>query len=658
MFKSTPREVRPAYRPDIDGMRAVAVLLVVFNHLTTTRCRGGYIGVDVFFVISGYLIGATILAEMRAGEFTLANFYERRIRRIFPALFVMLMVASALAYVCLLPSEVIAFAKSLIAAMLSVSNMLFWLQSGYFDVASGSKPLLHTWSLGVEEQFYIVFPLFLLAVYRWFPRAMKSALWSVVVVSLALAAWFAYQPGDTTAFFVAPLRSWELLLGAIASQGYLPKMKTPLQRNVGSLAGLMLILIPAMTYTAATPFPGIAAVPPVVGAVLLIGAGDSGSSLVGRLLSWRPVVFIGLISYSLYLWHWPLKVFYSANLAFQRVQHAEKIEQVTVFVGSLVLATLSWRFVETPFRKGKYRPARRRLFAMSAVGAGWIAAMAALMIGTHGFASRFSADVLQADRFAAMGPAPGWRSGECFIEVGKTLGGADDLSTFDKTTCMHEDPSKRQYLLYGDSHAADLYPGLVSVFPELNILQANVSSCVPQMKMSEQGESACSQLSAYIFGDFLIHHHVDGVLLSAHWQDDELPELGRTVAWLKQRGIPVIVIGPGIEFNGSMPRLVAVWMRDGRPAGFMDDFRSHQPEELDRTMAKLARDQWKVPYISVYDDLCRSQAEIVAKAQPEMAGGCPVFGVQGAPLLVDSNHFSEEGSILLAQTIRSKGQLP
>jgi peptidoglycan/LPS O-acetylase OafA/YrhL len=658
MTSSAPHAARSAYRSDIDGLRAVAVLLVVFNHLLKTWCRGGYVGVDVFFVISGYLIGATILAEMRAGAFSLASFYERRIRRIFPALFVMLVVASGAAYLFFLPSEMVAFSKSLIAALLSVSNMLFWAQSGYFDVASESKPLLHTWSLGVEEQFYIVFPLFLLAVHRWFPRAMKAALWSVVVVSLAMAAWFAHRPGDTTAFFVAPLRSWELLLGAIASQGYLPKMKTAVARHVGSLAGLLLILVPAMTYTSATPFPGLAAVPPVAGAVLLIGAGETGSSVVGRLLSWRPVVFIGLISYSLYLWHWPLKVFWSASLALQDARYGEKIGQVIVFIASLVLATLSWRFVETPFRKGRFRPGRRRLFVMSAWGTAFLGLIAAIMIGTHGMASRFSPDVLRADQFSADGEDAGWRQGQCFLDAGTGFGEAHDLSAFDKAVCMHEDPGKKHYLLYGDSHAADKYAGLASVFPELDILQATVSSCPPLLEEAAQTEPACREMSAYIFGDFLIHHPVDGVLLSAHWNAAEIQRLGPTVAWLKQRGIPAIVIGPGIEYSGAMPQLVAVWMREGRPAGFMDSRRLRGAQVVDQMMKAMARSEWKVPYISVYDDLCRSQTEMVAKSQPEMAGGCPIFGVDGAPLLLDTNHFSKEGSILFARAVRAKGQLP
>lgn len=658
IISSVSRSATSSYRPDVDGLRGVAILLVIVNHLTKIHLRGGYVGVDVFFVISGYLIGATILSEMRTGEFSLINFYERRVRRIFPALFVLLFVTSVLAYIYFLPSEILAFAKSLIAALLSFSNVFFWFQSGYFDVVSESKPLLHTWSLGVEEQFYIVFPLFLLAVHRYFPRAIKVALWSIVIASLAFAGWYASRPGDTTAFYLAPFRAWELLLGTIASQGYLPKIQNPLCREVFSLAGLLMILLPAIYYTSATPFPGFAALLPVIGAVLLILSGESGSSITGRLLSWRPLVFIGLISYSLYLWHWPLYVFWSTDIALRHMRHAKEIGQAAVIVASVVLATLSWRFVETPFRKGKLRPERRRLFVISAYASAFITLIAVGLVITNGVASRFSPEVLRADQFANAGPKVGWRDGQCFLSLAPSSAMASNFSSFDKAVCMHEASKKKQYLLYGDSHAADKYAGLAKIFPDLDILQANVSSCPALLPEFQQSGSVCEQMSAYIFDDFLLHHHVDAVLLSAQWRETEMTGLGQTLNWLVQRGIPAIVIGPGIEFEVSMPHLVATWMRRGRPAGFMDEFRLREPQVLDKSMAALARSQWKIPYISVYGDLCRSQVEMIAKSQPEMAAGCPIFGVNDAPLLVDTNHFSEGGSILFAQAVRSEGQLP
>jgi peptidoglycan/LPS O-acetylase OafA/YrhL len=652
----TPKQTSAAsaYRPDIDGLRAVAVLLVVFNHLRI-RFNGGYVGVDVFFVISGYLIGAHILSEMGRGEFSLVNFYERRIRRIVPALFVMLLGASLLACRYLLPTETVPFAGSLLAAIVSVSNILFAHQAGYFDAPSLSKPLLHTWSLGVEEQFYIFFPLLLLAIRRWFPRRLKIVLWTVAIASFVLSVIWVQRVNSTTAFFLAPWRAWELLLGAIASQSYLPRIKGPVARNVASLAGISLILWPAVSYSAATSFPGMAALPPCLGATLLILGGQDGPSLVGSVLSWRPVVFVGLISYSLYLWHWPLLTFFNASL----VEHGhlpigvgQKTAKMTLLAVSLLLATLSWRFVETPFRKGSLRLPRRPLFIASAAAAGLLAAVAIGMTATHGLPQRFTPDVVQADAVSLQ--EMNWRHGQCFLSDDNTF------ADFSPQVCLRDDGTRKQYLLFGDSHAADKYDALAKTFPELNISQATVHSCSPLLQQLENpyADATCKKMSTFIYGDYLLHHHVDGVILSARWFQPDLPWLEQTIAWFKQHNIRLILIGPNPEFAHSLPQLVAIGMRDGRPRSYFDAYRVDSTYKLDRDLAQRARTQWKVPYVSVYADLCASQVEMEAKSQPETSAGCPVYTAQGVPLLSDGDHLSHEGSLALAKAIRSSGQLP
>src|SRR5580704_10816415 len=216
MSDSTTRKPTLTYRPDIDGLRAVAVLLVVAFHTGIGKFRGGFVGVDVFFVISGFLISSVILSEISAGHFSIAAFYERRIRRIFPALVVMMFVTSFLAAKYFLPSELTDYAKSLLAATFSVSNFYFWRQSGYFDAPAALKPLLHTWSLAVEEQFYIVFPLFLLLVRRLFPTRLRISIIAVAIVSFAASVLGAYQH-SSSAFYLAPTRAWELLLGTVLS---------------------------------------------------------------------------------------------------------------------------------------------------------------------------------------------------------------------------------------------------------------------------------------------------------------------------------------------------------------------------------------------------------------------------------------------------------
>jgi peptidoglycan/LPS O-acetylase OafA/YrhL len=637
------------YRPDLDGLRAVAVLLVFFDHLRT-RFTGGYIGVDVFFVISGYLISSVILSDMTAGRFSIVNFYERRIRRIFPALLVMLLGTTLLAYRCFVPSEIEAFARSLLAALFSVSNLLFWHQAGYFDAPSSLKPLLHTWSLAVEEQFYIVLPLFLVAVRRLLPGRLKAAIWTVTAVTFALAAlWVRRDPAAV--FFFAPLRSWELLFGTILSQRYVPAIDGKIQRDLAALAGLLLILVPSLRYTHETPFPGLAALPPCLGAALLIAAGETGSSLVGRMLASRPFVFVGLISYSLYLWHWPILVFQNTSYILIAATPGTKEVKIAVFVASMVVATLSWRFVETPFRKGNLRPGRRVLFSINGLGGAAIASIALVMVVSHGLPARFPSEAIEVDRFTNYDATSAFRENVCFI------GPKSTFANFDRATCLADDAIRKHYLLIGDSHAAHLYPGLSTVFPELNISQANYHSCLPFLPGSEDtADPDCAKMSQFIFGDYLLHHHLDAVLIAGRWEEPELAELGRTISWMGQHSIRVILFGPVMKFDVPLPRLIAISLRDRDPAEIERERITETPQ-VDRELAALARGKWKVRYISAFEDLCASQVGIEVKSKPKTNANCPVYAGPGVPLLFDTNHLTPQGSIRYARAMRARNQL-
>lgn len=300
-----------AYRADIEGLRALAVIPVILYHARLFS-PGGFVGVDVFFVISGYLITKIITSHLRCGHFTLAGFYQRRVRRIFPALFLMFAVSSAFAYLLLLPHELMQFGKSLIASAAFVSNVFFSSQSDYFDVASEQKPLLHVWSLAVEEQFYILWPLIVVALNK--KAGEKGTLLFCVIVSftsLLYGEYFVHQ-APTAAFYLLPARAWELALGALLAMfinfGWF--RQTPRYvADIASIVGIALICVAIFSYDEVMPFPGFAALVPCVGAALVIGAGESRTTLGGRLLSLPPFALIGRISYSLYLWHWPILVF-------------------------------------------------------------------------------------------------------------------------------------------------------------------------------------------------------------------------------------------------------------------------------------------------------------------------------------------------------------
>jgi peptidoglycan/LPS O-acetylase OafA/YrhL len=633
----TTQRVTPpvSHRSDIDGLRAVAVLVVVFNHLGT-RFTGGFIGVDVFFVISGYLISGMMMAEMAQQEFSLASFYERRVRRIIPALVVMVAVVSVPVYRLFVPLETVGYGKSLLATLFSASNFLFWGESGYFEAASSLKPLLHTWSLAVEEQFYIFFPLFLMGVRRWFPSRIKAAILGTATGSLiAAAVTVAYSP--QAAFYFSPLRGWELLAGTILSQHYLRPIRGGLGRNLASFGGMLLILIPALKYSDGTQFPGLAAIPPVLGAALVIAAGETGSSIVGRVLSWRPMVFVGLISYSLYLWHWPVIVFQNtASLFFPGVANSGR-EKLLLLGISLALGALSWRFVEQPFRKGPVKPNRSMLFWESGVAVAGLAFVGLAMVVTHGWQGRFPPEALPVVNYTFKARTPGDRDWLCVIEAEK------QFSDLKQNGCLDVPDGRPSVFVLGDSHAGVVWPGLARVYPDRQLPETATAGCRPLLKSNIDPQSLCRRVWDFLFHDFLPRRHFDSVAIVGRWQKDEIAALGETVAYLKGLGQQVIVIGPTPEFDVPEPRLLGVVMRYGNLAD-IERYRSTEAREIDHTIARLAKDEWQVRYISMFDDLCTPK--------------CAVFSAPHVPLLFDRDHLTLEGSVMLATAIRELHQLP
>ncbi|NOT40687.1 MAG: acyltransferase, partial [Alphaproteobacteria bacterium] len=297
-----------AYRPDVDGLRTIAVGTVILFHGKLGIFPGGFVGVDVFFVISGFLISSILLGEIAHGRFSLAGFYERRIRRILPALITVLaavMVAGALFFS---PQDYVTLAKSAKAAALFYANFHFERQAGYFMPEAETQPLLHTWSLAVEEQFYLIAPLFLWAIARLQRRWQIAAVVAAFVASLAFSVWGTAQ-GDSSAFYLPYSRAFELLLGTMLAMGLFPAFRSSVVAEAVGAAGLAMIAVAVLFFSASTPFPGYAALLPCVGAAFIIASGARHSTVVARLLSTPAMVFTGKISYSLYLWHWPIFVF-------------------------------------------------------------------------------------------------------------------------------------------------------------------------------------------------------------------------------------------------------------------------------------------------------------------------------------------------------------
>lgn len=369
------------YRREIDGLRGLAVVPVILFHAGFETFSGGFVGVDVFFVISGYLITTIILAELEQGKFSIVNFYERRARRILPALFLVMLVCIPFAWFWLLPGDIKSFSQSLVAVSFFASNILFWRESGYFDTAAELKPLLHTWSLAVEEQYYLLFPVFLVIFWRLGKRWILITLGLVFVASLTLAQWSAYAK-PTAAFYLLPTRGWELLIGAFAAF-YLSKVSRKEfdkgVAEVGGWLGVILILYAVFSYGKAIPFPSVYALVPTLGTVLVILFATQ-QTAVGKFVGNKAFVGVGLISYSAYLWHQPL-------FAFARTYTFGQLSVgivASLIILSFVLALLSFRLVETPC-KSKDKVRLHSIFLISILGAVFFISVGAIGNVKNGF---------------------------------------------------------------------------------------------------------------------------------------------------------------------------------------------------------------------------------------------------------------------------------
>jgi len=637
------------YRPDIDGLRAVAVLSVMAFHFGIFHLTGGFVGVDVFFVISGYLISSIILSDIANSRFSVSAFYERRIRRIFPALFAMLLACFLIAVAFFLPAELIDFSKSSLAAAFSVSNFYFWVHSGYFD-AQNPDLLLHTWSLAVEEQFYILFPLFLVLFRRLLVKRLRIAVLFLFAVSLLSSVAVVFI-NPVTAFFMPYTRAWELLLGTLLALRIFPSLSSRWSRNLAALTGLGMITCADFAYDRGTAFPGLAALLPCLGAALIVGAGESGPSAVYSLLAWRPIVFVGLISYSFYLWHWPVLLIYQMglidldsefNLHFGKWFSVGRFEHLVILLLSFGLATLSWRFIERPFRKGKIPLAGPRLFAMAGAVMLICVSFSSLVLFTRGLPRRFSPQVIQIASYlnseeALRNSDINMRLGTCFLDQYKPS------DSFNLDPCLREDPVKKNYLLLGDSHAAVLWRALSESLPQVNVMQASVSECEPTLHHVRSG--LCRNVMDYVFLHYLTTHSVQALILEADWTSESIAPLDETLAWAAIHRIPAVVMGCVPSYDAPLPRLLAYSVAWRKP----DLARRHLEQEdgiLEIRLRNLVQGKWHLPFVSLYDSLCQGSTCV------EYADAA-----QTIPVMNDGNHLNLSGARFVVRRLVASGEL-
>lgn len=563
------------YRADIDGLRAVAVLVVLFFH-AEIGFTGGYVGVDVFFVISGFLITGLILKDLERGRFQLVEFWERRARRILPVLSVVVLACLIAGWRFFFPGDFRELGQSVVAQTMLASNLYFWRESGYFEQNAELKPLLHTWSLAVEEQFYLLFPLLLLALQRIARESIRPAIVLVGLLSFGLSIRFSYT--DTSFnFYLLPTRAWELLIGAFLAVTPVRRASSRWRLEALSYGGILAILYASLFYDRETRFPGLAAVLPCGGAAVLIWANSQTLTSVGRFLATPPIVFVGLISYSLYLWHWPMLVFSK----YSTLEPLALSHRVLVLLASVALAAASWRLVETPFRKRSVFKSRRQIFGFAALSTAVLLVSGLAIHRFHGIPARMPAEALQyaAARsdltFRNQVSLQAARDGE-FVELG-----AGD----------REGPIA--LLVWGDSHAMATMPVVDLLCREHAIRGVAATHSASAPLVGYEGRIADSLLKdSMAYADAIIAFvrtkQVRDVLLIARWESYVKSDGGTerlrsamvaTVDSLHEAGARVWILRQVPRHRWDVPRALAITvLRGGNPDELGSTLAEHEVE--------------------------------------------------------------------------------
>lgn len=609
------------YRADIDGLRAVAVTSVLLFHADVQAASGGFIGVDVFFVISGFLITSLMLAESREGGISILSFYARRARRILPALFAMIAVTLLAGSAILLSTDFADLQQSALSAVLFVSNVYLWKTSAYFASAAEMKPLLHTWSLAVEEQFYLAFPLLLIFLLRRGGRA-ATALGLSLVLALSFAASLWMTPRfPEAAFFLAPTRVWELLVGALLALGIVPEAGR-VGREVLGAAGLALIVASVLAFDAQTPFPGLNALWPCLGAAMLIHARGSATN---RLLCLRPLVFVGMVSYSLYLWHWPLIVFARYEGWFT----GTPLQTAAILAGSFGLAVASWRLVELPAKRSRFLADRARAL-WTAGGSLAATAVALLALATLYVPGAIGPAGQELGRTAARAS---YGEGRCFF------GEDSPLSAIVPERCLTPDPARPAYLLIGDSFAAHLWPGLTRALPGGDVLQLTYGGCPPLLVHQTRNEPGCRKVTAAVTAAAETRRY-DAILVAANWQPRDIDELERTLRFLRPLADRIVLFGPMVRYRANLPEIIG---SSADPARGVVKYRI-LPDAEDRRMRTMS-EAFGVGYVSLVDLMC-----------PD--GACLIYDTDGKPIQWDNGHLTRTGSIELMTSAVARGEIP
>jgi peptidoglycan/LPS O-acetylase OafA/YrhL len=642
------------FRADIDYLRAIAVVSVIGFHYEIAGFQGGFVGVDIFFVISGHLITRLIWTDIAANSFSFRDFYERRARRLLPALYVMILLTGIAAWFLAPPEDYRAFFGSAVSTILFSSNFFFWFQTGYFDLPTIGKVLLHTWSLSVEEQFYFMFPLLTWLWSKGFrdpTSRLSMALLVGGIVALCVLDELLIKGSAPAAFYLSPLRAWEFLLGTL-SFFLLRWSPADFRWRCGcAIAGTILLIVPVVLFTAATRFPGFNALVPCLGAVLFLVAFNRD----GRkppLPAEGIGLFLGKISYSLYLWHWPVFILGSAAMPLEWA--GSPLATASLCLCSLALGYASYRIVESPARI-RVQWVGLRMSGLIAGAATILLAVGGFGFAENGYPGRFAQSDQRMLRYNGQTLEPYYRIHTCLLQP------SDPISLYSTADCLAFAPDKINILLFGDSTAGHYAWALRRYLnPDLyNLLQLTSAACAPLIAIRQQGLANCNQVND-MFRGLLKDRRISAVILSGHWRNyfDALGtpspaitsgrnpaltsafdvDLDVTLSATEEADMPTLLFGPSLEY----PRPLAVTL--------VQQQQTHLPTgaalralptsfTADAHVAQLSRLHRNVQFVSVLDAVCDNQ-------------DCPLKVDADTSIIWDTIHLTPEGSTYVLQRLK------
>jgi peptidoglycan/LPS O-acetylase OafA/YrhL len=625
-------KVQDRYRPDVDGMRALAVLPVFLFHLDIDLFSGGYIGVDIFFVISGYLISGILLRANESQGFQFKQFYAKRAKRILPAFYVTVVLTLAGAALLMPPRFFAEAAESAFYAVLSISNIYFWFTSGYFDTAVLNKPFLHTWSLSVEEQYYVLWPAIIHVMYRmkaqrYFPHMVIA----LTILSFGAAQW-ALRDHATASFYLLPFRFGELALGALAAW-YRPSMSklSGWKLEVITVLAIVMMVGPILFYTAETPFPGVAALIPCLGAFLIAGFGAS--KIAGAFFWWRPAIGVGLVSYSMYLLHWPVIILYRARFG----EEPGLLAVLLILIGVGIGSYLMFRFVEQPFRGQAFaRHSQAFVGFLAAMGALVLIVGSSVIWTQDGWPDRFGTNVAalqELNQEQRVARARALRR-ECHLQ-------SPDQRHIDRLRldeCLTPAAGAQNVLIVGSSYGADDAMMLQRAFQDVNWLQLTTPGCVPVPGASRQSPPACRMVTAEIGSRLDAGLRPDYIVLSHNWTAASLASLQSAIDYYSSRAPEVVVFGPRGRMRTDILDIATGLSGDLNDVVLSTEYQASDLDELQAAFAEASLPD----NVHIFDiaDMIWGGA------------GVPLMPVEDRLFFIDQGHYSVEGATYLARRLR------